>query len=282
MVSPLTIQKRLRALLRSRTIIGVIEEVIEYRFVHQMLNPTVLRSQPSWSLGIALTSAMTLTIAIPTYAIPTYANPHGNDRLEVAPKALEKATSASIPIAQNRSTVGRAPERAILTLGSEGEDVREFQAVLALLGYYSGEITGRFDLATAQAAQSFQASANLVTDGVVGPVTWGRLLPAPFDETPPAMSPESTGTGNTVPAPARVNFAERVNQDSSLPTVQLGSTNSSVSLLQQRLTAMGYYSGAIDGNFGPVTQAAVIEAQIDFGLLPNGIVDAAVWPYILN
>ncbi len=235
----------------------------------QPLNVSTLRSFVRLGLGVSLLSVMSLAIAPPTRA---------GDRQTPRPTADHIAQSSNIPAPSSRTL-----ERDTLSLGSEGEDVREFQAMLALLGYYSGEITGRFDQATAQAARSFQASASLVTDAVIGPVTWGRLLPAALDSMivqAPATASTNANNANTVPAPDRVRTSNR--SETGLPTLQLGSNDSLVSYLQQRLAAMGYYSGAIDGDFGPMTQAAVIEAQIDFGLVPDGVVDSSVWPYLIN
>lgn len=242
----------------------------------QLLNVSPLRSSVRLSLGVSLLSAIILTIAAPTRAGDrSSSNP--------IPSTDRIAQTANIPAPNVRPL-----ERDLLTLGSEGEDVREFQAMMALLGYYSGEITGEFDSATAQAARSFQASAGLVADAIVGPATWGRLLPVAIDDmiveasAVAGSNARNTSNSSTVPAPAQVRTNNRNRTETSLPTLQLGSNGSLVSYLQQRLTAMGYYSGAIDGAFGPVTQAAVIEAQIDFGLVPDGVVDASVWPYLID
>ena len=86
---------------------------------------------------------------------------------------------ASVPVPQP------APERAatqaqlgerVLSLGSEGPDVRTLQSILDARGYGSLEVTGRFDEATAAAVRRFQQEAGLETDGVVGPQTRPKLL----------------------------------------------------------------------------------------------------------
>ena len=56
----------------------------------------------------------------------------------------------------------------------------------------------------------------------------------------------------------------------SAPLLHLGSTGAQG--LQNALTALGYYSGKIDGAFGPVTQHAVILYQKEHGLTADGIV----------
>lgn len=51
-----------------------------------------------------------------------------------------------------------------------------------------------------------------------------------------------------------------------------GMTGSDVTSLQQVLRALGYYNGDIDGDFGPVTEEAVMAFQRDRGLYVDGIV----------
>jgi peptidoglycan hydrolase-like protein with peptidoglycan-binding domain len=61
------------------------------------------------------------------------------------------------------------------------------------------------------------------------------------------------------------------------PTLQEGSTNTAeVTLLQQRLAALGYQVTA-DGSFGPGTKSAVMQFQTSKGLPATGVVDAATW-----
>jgi putative chitinase len=57
----------------------------------------------------------------------------------------------------------------------------------------------------------------------------------------------------------------------SSPTLKLGSTGAAVKRLQRALKAAGFSPGAVDGDFGPATQAAVIAFQKGEGLLADGI-----------
>jgi peptidoglycan hydrolase-like protein with peptidoglycan-binding domain len=54
----------------------------------------------------------------------------------------------------------------------------------------------------------------------------------------------------------------------------MGSKGPAVLLLQQRLTALGYWTGSVDGNFGDVTQQAVFALQKAAGLPWSGTVTA--------
>jgi putative peptidoglycan binding protein len=60
----------------------------------------------------------------------------------------------------------------------------------------------------------------------------------------------------------------------SVPTSTLkpGDTGAQVRALQRALKALGYSPGAIDGNYGPSTQQAVVRFQQASGLTADGIV----------
>ena len=85
-----------------------------------------------------------------------------------------------------------AINRPNLKTGSQGGEVSELQAVLKLLGYYTGEVNGVYGDSTAIAVSRFQQAAGLKPDGVVGAETWRRLFPT---------SPPSATVAATTPAP---------------------------------------------------------------------------------
>ena len=64
--------------------------------------------------------------------------------------------------------------RRTLRSGSKGDDVRTLQRTLRSLGY-TLEIDGKFGPITVQCVKSFQGTAGLSRDGVVGPMTWAAL-----------------------------------------------------------------------------------------------------------
>ncbi len=68
----------------------------------------------------------------------------------------------------------------------------------------------------------------------------------------------------------------QVTPDPSAPTaeplIRSGFTGESVSQLQTRLQDLGYYTGTVDGQFGPATNAAVVLFQEQNGLTPDGVV----------
>jgi len=227
------------------------------------------------SLWLAISGCMVLAsplITQPSIAAITQPDTRHNITSSVIRPGGDRSQnfSPSSPQSSPQHYAQRILERETLTLGSQGETVRELQAILYLLGYYQGEVSGIFSPATAQAVRSFQVANRLQADGIVGSGTWGTILPLSLDT---ATSTETTTTANTsTPTTATPDQ----------PRLQLGDDDLAVFLLQQRLSLRGYYRGAIDGHFGPVTQAAVISVQRDAGLPATGVVDGATWTILLQ
>jgi peptidoglycan hydrolase-like protein with peptidoglycan-binding domain len=63
----------------------------------------------------------------------------------------------------------------------------------------------------------------------------------------------------------------------SQPTLKLGASGPAVKTLQQSLANAGFSPGAIDGQFGPKTAAAVKAFQSARGLVADGIVGPKTW-----
>ncbi len=61
------------------------------------------------------------------------------------------------------------------------------------------------------------------------------------------------------------------------PTLRLGSSGTAVTTLQQRLSALGYWLGGVDGHFGALTQQAVYAIQKAAGITRDGTVGAVTW-----
>ena len=122
--------------------------------------------------------------------------------------------------------------RPTIRRGDSGPDVAICQFFLAERKFLSfDQIDGDFGPTTEDRVQQFQRSAGLDDDGIVGPLTWGSL-----------------NDGLQVP-----------------PTLRRGDAGSDVELLQGALVKLppgkGRYTGTIDGDFGPLTEAAVKEFQ---------------------
>ena len=66
------------------------------------------------------------------------------------------------------------PADALLRRGDRGEDVKVLQRLLRSIDY-DLEIDGVFGRITLECVKSFQGSNGLKRDGIVGPLTWGKL-----------------------------------------------------------------------------------------------------------
>lgn len=83
---------------------------------------------------------------------------------------------------------------------------------------------------------------------------------------------------SVVPAVAApLEIAQIAQVSINRPNLQLGSQGQPVSELQAALKLLGYYTGAVDGNYNQATAKAVSQFQQAAGLNPNGIVDAITW-----
>jgi peptidoglycan hydrolase-like protein with peptidoglycan-binding domain len=131
-----------------------------------------------------------------------------------------------------------------LKLGDAGDDVKRLQRVFAReKALLPDDVDGVFGPKTEQAVKDFQQSEGLVVDGVVGPITWSRIHP----------------------------YRE------ASPTVQAGSLGPVVAKLQGVLKIGFGYAGAIDGVFGPVTEAVVRQYQTNSSLPITGVMDERTW-----
>jgi len=149
------------------------------------------------------------------------------------------------------STSSGSSSGSTLRLGSTGSGVSTLQQALVDKGY-SLSVDGAFGPATQSAVMSFQRSAGITVDGIVGPMTWSKL----------GTSSGSYSGGST---------------STSYPGIlKIGSSSSSVRTLQQALVNKGY-SLSVDGVFGPVTQSAVMSFQRSQGITVDGIVGSVTW-----
>ena len=103
--------------------------------------------------------------------------------------------------------------------------------------------------------------------------------PAPSSAPRQTPSPSNTSPSNNSAPPASTS---EPNATAELPVLRVGMRGSAVEGLQERLKAIGFFSGAIDGVFGTETQAAVQAAQRNFGLEADGVVGPATWLALLR
>ena len=142
--------------------------------------------------------------------------------------------------------------------GDAGYQVEELQAALIDLGYLEGAISGTYDAKTTAAVKKLQKASGLKADGIAGLDTQVRLY------SDAAVSAWATATPKPAATP-KPDLTARL---------EIGSSGTQVSLLQARLTTLGYFTATIDGRFGTATALAVAEFQSVNGLSADGIAGA--------
>ncbi|NET53971.1 MAG: peptidoglycan-binding protein [Merismopedia sp. SIO2A8] len=133
--------------------------------------------------------------------------------------------------------------RTILQPGSHHRDVIELQRLLSQK-VQPTPLTGHFDYDTEIAVKTFQSRMFLNPDGIVGPLTW---------------------------------YALETNAPVDMPTLKQGDQGSAVEAIQELLAIDLYYTGTVDGVFGPATHLAVQRFQADYRFPIDGIIDAKTW-----
>jgi len=146
---------------------------------------------------------------------------------------------------RSRTTVQAGASGRILQLGSSGSDVRLLQERLRQEGFYFGPIYEFFDSETEQAVRQFQQARRLRVDGIVGRETLAAL--------------QRSDMGILMGRPQAPLRAE--------------SRTLNVKQLQERLKAVGFYTGPIDGNYDSRTRQAVRQFQRANNLAATGIAD---------
>jgi peptidoglycan hydrolase-like protein with peptidoglycan-binding domain len=128
-----------------------------------------------------------------------------------------------------------------IELGAQGSAVVSLQNLLKELGLYGGNPDGKFGKMTAAAVRAFQRAHGLAVDGWAGPKTIMRMKAAL------ASHPNATSD-----------------------KLVSGAKGEAVKGLQQKLKALGLYSGVIGGNLGVATEGAIKAFQRIKGLKVDG------------
>ena len=89
-----------------------------------------------------------------------------------------------------------------------------------------------------------------------------------------------TMSGFRLDVAARMNIEPEKTSDGKHLVLQKGSTGDEVKYLQLKIELLGYNTGPIDGSFGNVTEAAVIQYQKDKNLVVDGVVGDQTWASI--
>jgi N-acetylmuramoyl-L-alanine amidase len=141
-----------------------------------------------------------------------------------------------------------------LSVGDEGPAVADVQQRLAALGLSTGlDPSGTYADGTRAAVEAFQHRRGLRVDGTCGPQTWAALVEA----------------GRRLGDRFLYRRSPMLRGDD-------------VAELQQRLSALGFDTGRVDGIFGDLTSAALGEFQRNAGLPVDGIAGAATVAELLR
>ena len=143
------------------------------------------------------------------------------------------------------------PAYTTLKSGSKGEAVKQLQRRLKELGYYSSTIDGDYGSGTKTAVKAFQKKNGLTQDGIADAATQKKLYNS-----------------------SAISAATDKVESSDYTTLKSGSKGEAVKKLQQRLKELGYYTKAIDSEYGSGMVTAVKSFQKKNGLTQTGIADA--------
>ena len=136
--------------------------------------------------------------------------------------------------------------------------VLKLQQDLSNLGYYSGTISGHFGSKTEAAVMSFQKANGLSADGIAGSKTLAKIATALGNSSSSSSSNSSSSNSSSSSA-------------ASSSLLKQGTKSEAVRTLQQNLKTLGYYTGSVTGNFGPLTKEAVYSFQKANGLSADGV-----------
>lgn len=157
----------------------------------------------------------------------------------IADDATRAALLDENSVAMTESTGATASLYETLKKGDQGTSVKTLQEKLKALGYLTGTADGKYGAGTETAVKNFQKAFNLTETGTADPETLSAVYAA------------------------------------KIPVIlfKRGAKGDDVSALQQKLKALGYLTGAADGQYGAGTVKAVEAFQKDNGLEATGRVD---------
>ncbi len=187
--------------------------------------------------------------------------------------AAATPTPAEVEVAHAESVAAEARTHAEqAAAAAETHAVRRLQAALGVA------VDGEFGPRTEAALRSLQARDGLAVDGVAGPATWHalglhglpELTPPPSALPQPVHHAQGGGRSEIAQHGDLLGGTDSPAGGAPLPAGHL-SHSAAVRRLQEGLHV------AVDGEFGPETEAAVRNLQEAHGLAVDGVVGPATW-----
>ncbi len=152
-----------------------------------------------------------------------------------------------------------------------GDEVAELQTRLKTLGYYDGEISGTFNLATKKAVIAFQKKNGLTADGIATAATQQKLWSIEALSSADTPTPKPTATPSPEPT-------------YTIPdtTVRKNDTGADAKAVQKRLKELGYYKGTADGKFTAASVNALKAFQEAHGLEADGVAGKSTYAVLFS
>lgn len=189
------------------------------------------------------------------------------------------------------STTALAARYSTLEFGDRGQEVKQLQNALKLLGYDPSGTDGKFGRGTENAVKLYQQANKLEADGKAGhqtlsklyegesiaadgTVMTGQAILAGIGDSTGSASGSASGSGSaTAPStgPDLMDLVQNATTSTNPNTIKYGDSGYRVTELQTMLTKLGYSVGGIDGRFGNGTLKALVQFQKDNGLTPDGL-----------
>ncbi|MDF5712660.1 MAG: peptidoglycan-binding protein [Rhizonema sp. NSF051] len=191
-----------------------------------------------------------------------------------------------------------------LNQGDRGVEVSQLQQSLQQLGYLKVNPSGYFGPVTREAVARFQRDNGLYLSGVADSQTLAAisrsLQISANSNTSNSYSYSSQNGGNTSSdnysyssqnggniSSSNYNYSSQndgntsssynYNSSSTCSSINrdicLGERSQRVTILQQRLQALGFFNGNVTGYFGPATKDAVTQFQRAYNISPTGLVN---------
>ena len=192
-----------------------------------------------------------------TFAKVTYAGKDGYIKKDyIVVKKIVKATATPAPVV-TVSPVENASSYQVLMKGSSGNAVVALQQAMVELGFLTGSADGSFGTGTHNAVVAFQEKNSYPATGVVD----ANLQAFLYSGKPK----NAKGTKTEVKTLAPIEGI----------TIRLNDRGYQVTKVQTRLTELGYYTGAISGEYDKATRTALTAFQKKNGLTADGVCGAA-------